>query len=503
MRGKRQGRAGQRGSATVTALLVVVGLAILCGAGMTLGFTTVRRAAGLHEGLQAMHLAEAGLKEAVVAMRGALAAGDEIPQSVGYVPPSNARERDIWGGPNDPYNPAGLLHLKSGVYWATMAEVDANVGLYRVTATGVCNRHRRSVSALVQAGGDEELLHAVYAGNGDGDPTYALTLEGLASGADSARGDVYSGGDLVLDDDASVVGGLAAAGTVTGAPGEEGALVPPPDFTGMDYASNHDFDVAALFAADEYYDGSLLGGDAWQVPEENPAHIFRKNPSDRALETGTTAKDDYFLEDPWGILSVDALRDGSAPSTVTLSGDGYPGVSGTGKVYYVDGNLWIHNLRTFSFQIQSRADVEITFAVHGNVYVGDSLWSHDLNLDGVAFVALEDPAHPDSGNVYLGGPILGDLRRFDGFVFAENDVVVENTEAAVEQQPLIVRGSLTAGGRFENVPVFHEGETLHAPIDARSDDRLLDGGLDLPSVPLIQNDNDEAVLVLVKQLASS
>ena len=35
------------------------------------------------------------------------------------------------------------------------------------------------------------------------------------------------------------------------------------------------------------------------MKEESAAHIFRKNPSDRATDTVGTPKDDYFLEDPY------------------------------------------------------------------------------------------------------------------------------------------------------------------------------------------------------------
>ena len=43
----------------------------------------------------------------------------------------------------------------------------------------------------------------------------------------------------------------------------------------MNYAVNHDIDVAAAFHSATYASSSAYGGSAWKLPESNPAHIFR------------------------------------------------------------------------------------------------------------------------------------------------------------------------------------------------------------------------------------
>jgi hypothetical protein len=486
----------------ITALVMVTGLAILCVAGMTLGSSTQRMAGDLRDRYQALHLAEAGLSDALLVMGRRLADGDEPTGAVGYQPAPGDRERDVWSGPHSNQNPADLLHMGAGFYWAQVTLLDADANLYLVTSTGMCNRERRSVEAVVQAGDGENTLHAIYGGNASGDPAYSLDLGGLLLAADAVEGEVYSGGDVVVSGNAAVNGLIGAAGSITGAAGNEGVTSGAPDFTTPDYESNHDFDVAALFAADAYMSGSLLGGNALQVPEDNPAHILRKNPDDRALETAGTIKDDDFLEDPYEPIGVDLLRDGSDPTMVTLSGDGQLGASGTDAVYYIDGNLWIHNLTTFSMKIQSAAGARITFAVKGNIYIGDNLWSNDLDLDGIAFVALADPAEPQSGSVFLGGPLLGTTNNLDGFFFAEKDVVVENALGALTVNPLHVRGTLTAGERYLNEEVINGlGALVHAPVRVDRDERVLDGTLNMPSLPLIQSATGGDMVVVTRQLA--
>ena len=137
----------------------------------------------------------------------------------------------------------------------------------------------------------------------------------------------------------------------------------------MDYANTADFKVADLFAGSVSVDRPW-GGTAREVPESNPAHIFRRNPSDRRDSTSTTAKNDYFLEDPYETFSVDADSNGDDAFQVSLAGiSGEPGVNGNQKVYYIDGNLWIHNKRTMSFKMESNSPSAAARARRGRLII--------------------------------------------------------------------------------------------------------------------------------------
>ena len=87
----------------------------------------------------------------------------------------------------------------------------------------------------------------------------------------------------------------------------------------MNYASTADIQVANEFAT-ATYKSDEAGGSAWQLPESSPAHIFRKNPSDRTSNTSSTVKDDYFLEDPYETVGLDSGMDGTNAYHVSLAG---------------------------------------------------------------------------------------------------------------------------------------------------------------------------------------
>ncbi|MEE8469383.1 MAG: hypothetical protein V3T22_13065, partial [Planctomycetota bacterium] len=225
-----------------------------------------------------------------------------------------------------------------------------------------------------------------------------------------------------------------------------------------------------------------LGGNAWQLPEANPAHIFRVNPSDRRTEFQSTKKNDFFLEDPYEPVHVDRNQNGKDASHITLSGTmGRPGPNGSGLVYYIDGNLWIHNKKSFSFKFFTQQDesTKVTFVVSGNIYFSDNLFLMNQNKDGVAFVAIKDETVKDSGNIYFGDPTFGTLKHMSAFMFAENNFYDNNLDASGSSD-VSVLGNMTAGNQ---ILINRDYGRRHTKLTVEWDDRISSGELDLPGLP--------------------
>ena len=330
--------------------------------------------------------------------------------------------------------------------------------------------------------------YALFAGNAAEDPLYTLRLAGYGVQADEVNGSVYSGGNVQLDGDATVSGSIRAAGNIFGSGGDAAVPVQAvPDLQAPDYAATADFMVKSLFDAGVAAGTATrvaddAGGTAWQLPEDNPAHIFRLNPSDRGTETASTEKDDYFLEDPYEPVRVDPSQDGSDPYPISLSGvGGAPGPSGTQKVYYIDGNLWLHNKRSYSFEFAGgdASGIQVTFVVEGNVYFSDNLFYEDAVKDGVVFIAMKDPAVADSGNIYFGDPTFGTLRQMQAYMYAEDtfhDVNLDASGSTIVE----VDGIMSAGNE---VDIQRDYGTQHTKLRVDFDPRISEGTLSMPGLP--------------------
>ncbi len=367
-------------------------------------------------------------------------------------------------------------------YWADV-EPGTVDGTFVVTSTGVARGHSQSLEVVVALVDGGVFQNAIFAGNSSGDPTYTLELGGTGGQADEIYGDVYSGQHIVRTGDATVSGTASATGSITGMSGLTGVKQPTPDIAGMDYANTADYDVAAMFDAGSSYKPDAAGGWAYQLPKNNPAHIFRKNPSDRTSATGSTVKDDFFLEDPYEKVKADYAQDGSYPYQISLSGVGNnPGENGNRKVYYVDGNIWIHNKKTYSlgFEGGDPDGIQVTFVASGNVYISDNVFYDDDSKDGVAFIAIKDPDVADSGNVYLGDPDFGTLRRMSSFLFAEEDFYDVNLDAS-GSAVVELNGNMTAGDQVVIDRDHPNGS--HTKLIVDFDDRIANGALQLPGLP--------------------
>jgi hypothetical protein len=267
----------------------------------------------------------------------------------------------------------------------------------------------------------------------------------------------------------------------------------------MDYANTADFDVVSLFsAAVNQSDGA--GGTAGQVPETNPAHIFRRNPSDRATDNASTVKNDYYLEDQWEPVAADSDMDGSNPYRITLSGlPGEQGPDGNNAVYYIDGNLWLHNRNTFSFQFYSSGSepIRVTFVVRGNIYFSDNLFYQDPDEDGVAFIALKDPAVENSGNIYFGDPVFGTLEEMHAFMYAENNFYDNNLDAAGSADVRVL-GNMSAGNQ---VLINRDYGNQHSKLTVDLDERMSLGTITLPGIPEAAEGGEAFTIVSWRELA--
>ena len=161
----------------------------------------------------------------------------------------------------------------------SVAITDNGDDTFTVLAVGAYNREQKALEVVARMTQDGPFANAIFAGNEDGDPNFDLGFGGKGNEADDINGGVYSGGNIDIQGDADIDGPMMAAGGITGGTGEEGETQPIPDIVGMDYANNNDVDVLQEFIDDSTWESDSFGGSAYQVPETNPAHIFRVNPS--------------------------------------------------------------------------------------------------------------------------------------------------------------------------------------------------------------------------------
>lgn len=446
----------RRGGALLIALIATMVCAGLAAALMSVGSSSKKEHVASTENMKALYIAEAGLSAGVDALR-----------------------RDAIPALGDAANP---IQFSTGSYWGT--SVDNGDDTFTVTVYGRSNREARGLEAVLQKHGQNIYSNALFAGNSSADPAYTMKFGGTGAQGDLVDGNVYSGGNINRTGAATITGAMRATGTISGGSGETGVTQPIPDLAGMNYAVNNGVNVTAQFASATYASGGSYGGKAWQLPESNPAHIFRKNPSDRATNTGATTKDDYFLEDIYEPMSTSPTINPSAGAHVTLSGvGGEPGPNGNELLYYIDGNLWVHNLSAYSFTLwnSTGTPIHVTFVVKGNIYISDNIFYHDQAHDGLALIAMKDDAVTDSGNIYFGDPTFGTLEYMSAFMYAENNFYDTNLSATGSAK-VTVRGNMTAGNQ---VRINRDYGTQHSKLTVDFDPRIWDGDLTLPGIPTV------------------
>jgi hypothetical protein len=440
----------------VTVIVITTVLTVVAGAALTITASSVNEVESEQSEIQALYMAEAAVNAAVAEFRRIDALGGEVPERI--------------GAPDDP------ARMQDGAWWT---EIQYNGdGSYTLNATGASGNANRTLSVVLESNLPDPFDQAMFAGNLSGDELYALELGGTGGQADRIVGDVYSGGDVVLSGDADITGTATAGGTITGMAGETGVEMTVPPVLEVDFETFHDVDVALAFVgAPRVYDDA--GGTAGQLPESHAAHIFRLNPSDRTSDTNGTVKDDYFLEDPYEQVHTDPNQNGKDAYTVTIPAEF------TNKVYFVDGNLWLHNRYTYSLKLFTPGgDTRVTFVVKGNVYFSDNLFYNNKYQDGVAFIALADPEVDDSGNIYFGDPVFGTMRHADALMFAEKDFYDKNLDA-MGTEYVTINGNMTAGNQIaiDRDYKLGNGSVAHTRLEITFDDRQKSGALNLPGIP--------------------
>lgn len=437
----------------LVAVLAIVVLTGMSGAILTMSLTSNSQQDAATEDVRASYLAETGISHALAN----LTAGND----------------------NDIGSAAAPVAFSNGSYYADLT--DNGDGTYTVVSVGNAPGSTRGIEAVLVPVGGGVFNNAIFAGNSSEDPLYTMDLGGCGIQADQIVGDIYSGGDIDVACDATITGEISATGVITGESGNEGETQPIPDLASMDYANNNDFDVAAMFTADEYWSYDSAGGYAYQLPSDNPGHIFRKNPTDRSSNTSSTVKDDYFLEDPFEPVQSDSGSTGANAYEITLSGTtGESGPDSNDSVFYIDGNLWIHNYRTYSFKLMSdTGGSHVTFVVSGNIYFSDNVFYENGALDGIAFIALEDENVTDSGNIYFGDPEFGTLEYMDSYMYAENNFFDNNLDASGSAD-VTVNGVMSAGN---HVAINRDYGSQHSKLTTIHDGRVANEIIAMPGLP--------------------
>lgn len=239
-------------------------------------------------------------------------------------------------------------------------------------------------------------------------------------GRDQVYGDVYARGNVAMYEESSVYpkysenydifGDVEATGlvdysqnvygrdSISGA--AEGGVDPllVPDLVAMNYANNNSHDVSGLFGTQST--GRLVGHELYNQ--------VVKNPSDRWQEVSSTAGDDYFFE-PARITSPGSWNTASTPLRLS-----------DGAVYYVDGDVWIHNPTSYGFRI----DGKVTIVATGDIHISDNLgYANPQSALGLIALGKYDSGGNliSGGNIYFGDPRYGTTYTVDALMFAAND----------------------------------------------------------------------------------
>jgi hypothetical protein len=176
----------------------------------------------------------------------------------------------------------------------------------------------------------------------------------------------------------------------------------------MNYAVNNTHNVGQIFADAGVDSGYLpLGHELYNV--------MVKNPGNRPSECSATSGDDYFLEP----VSVTGGGDEkSAPTPLNMGED---------RIYYVDGDLWVHSPITYGFLV----DGKVTIVVTGDIHLSDNIkYADSDSLLGLVALGEYDGSGQliSGGNIYFGDPRYGTMYTISGLMFAA-DSFLYNTDS--------------------------------------------------------------------------
>jgi hypothetical protein len=287
--------------------------------------------------------------------------------------------------------------------------------------------------------------YGIYAG-GLGGEGWAFMLRGTGNpipvtggeygGKDKVNGNMFVDGDVDMYQESSVnpspppnpygIGGdvnstgsinLYDSSTVSGDIIEYSAPPEALDLVGMNYAEDCTHDVAQIFMNAGVTQGYL--------PVGNPLrNVFVINPADRSAECASTAGDDFFFEPSSGFI-VGNWKTAPTPLNV-----------GNNRIYYVDGDVWVHSKSTFGFTLGGKATIVAT----GNIHLCDNTVYADAN-SMLGLVALgeydEEGNLVSGGNVYFGDPTYGTMYIFSAMMFAAHNFLYSTNAVTGEpEEPL-------------------------------------------------------------------
>jgi hypothetical protein len=343
---------------------------------------------------------------------------------------------------------------------------------------------------------------------------------------------VYDEGEMYLDDRNPIYDyGTQAPGTISGMPapatGQRAAtggdpVISPPDLAHMYYDLDRNgtepSDALTRWGNDVTVTAADYGSYKCITDVSQPEHIFVRNPptsgstSSRGVTiygrtytalyaTNGVRVDDYFLEDPTdatfstipGESYAIAQNDNNRTHTMMINVQSDANV----KLYYVDGNVYIHNPQVYAMRFR-QPGTRITIVAKGNITISDEFYYNAVyaaNLqysamnstvvnnpsDALCLIALKNPACANSGNIYIGDTQFGTGGSIHAMLYAENNFV-DNNINSVDQQFISVFGNMTAGNRISLNRQVGSGQ-YRTRLDVTLDERIRDGTIIVPGLP--------------------
>jgi hypothetical protein len=345
--------------------------------------------------------------------------------------------------------------LGDGSYW-----VDVNTDEYPgyAIACGMAGNQQKKIKVEMSFLAPH-YEHAIYAGNsglGGLNWPFALSGEGVplpvgawgkVGGKDTINGNLFVNGDAFLYEESSVnpaplpntyalAGDVGTTGqasildlaTVSGTVAQGVAPLENPNLVGMNYALNNTHDVSQIFI-----DAGI--GSGYLPPTNELYDVVVKNPGNRVFECASTSGDDYFLEPAGGFIA-------GSPEA-----GGTPLDLGENRIYYVDGDVWVHNPGTYGFMI----DGKVTIVATGDIHISDNIeYANSDSLLGLVALGQYDGSGNliSGGNIYFGDPRFGTTYTVSALMFAA-DSFLYNTDAVSRdtgepQTGFTINGNLNA-----------------------------------------------------------
>jgi len=349
------------------------------------------------------------------------------------------------------------------------------------------------------------------------------------------RNGVNDEGEEYLDDrNGSFDWGTMASGGITGMGYVDEALglrdawggnpvIEPPDLASMNYDVSRTDPAPAFASLGWGHDVEVTASDysangVTIMDDDDPEHIFIRNPSTSYNQNkgGVTVRargynpvyytdagghtvrvDDYFLEDPTDNSYNNPDSGGEIGDAGSKTYPMYLDVkeNGNEKVYYVDGNLYIHSPVAYTMRFKEPG-TKITIIAKGNITISDEFYYNaeydedlrydDINStivnnsqDALCLIAMNNPDVPgDSGNIYIGDAIYGTGGSIHAMMYAENDFV-DNNISGGGQSFISIYGNMAAGGLLD----IHRDSWDWTRLDVSLDRRLSRGEIFVPGLP--------------------